>query len=355
VKTKTGPVHGASALTAVVVETYNAELRDGEGFVGDRASNRAFRAILEELRERLREVGEDPLGKTPTAELSKKKLEEVLGEGEPEAAGVIHATIEEFASEFTTVIRRFLKLAGWREVQRIVVGGGLRASRIGELVIGRTAVMLKSAGHKIEIAPIHHHPDEAGLIGSAHLVPPWMLAGHDAILAVDIGGSNLRAGLVELNQKKAKDLSKCAVSELDLWRYADEPSKPNRDQAVARIGKMLKALAKKGRELKLAPFIGIACPGLIAEDGHIERGGQNLPGNWESSRFNLPACVQEMLPRIGDHESMVIMHNDAVVQGLSEIPFIKDVEHWAVLTIGTGLGNAAFTNRAAADAADPAS
>jgi hypothetical protein len=39
------------------------------------------------------------------------------------------------------------------------------------------------------------------------------------------------------------------------------------------------------------------------------------------------------------------MHNDAVVQGLSEIPFMQDVERWGVLTIGTGLGNARFTNR----------
>jgi hypothetical protein len=41
------------------------------------------------------------------------------------------------------------------------------------------------------------------------------------------------------------------------------------------------------------------------------------------------------------------MHNDAVVQGLSEAPFQRDVMRWAVLTIGTGLGNAHFTNRTA--------
>ena len=39
------------------------------------------------------------------------------------------------------------------------------------------------------------------------------------------------------------------------------------------------------------------------------------------------------------------MHNDGVVQGLSEVPFMQDVERWGVLTIGTGLGNARFTNR----------
>lgn len=38
------------------------------------------------------------------------------------------------------------------------------------------------------------------------------------------------------------------------------------------------------------------------------------------------------------------MHNDAVVQGLSELPFMRDVKRWAVLTIGTGLGNASYVN-----------
>jgi predicted NBD/HSP70 family sugar kinase len=341
-------VHGSRELGSVVVETYNAELRDDEGFIGDRASNRAFRAIVDEWRERLRQVGEDPLGDVPTAELSKKKLDKVLAEGDPEAAGVVQGAIEDFAAELTAVIVRFLKLKGWRDTQRIVVGGGLRASRIGELVIGRSSVLLKAGGHKIDLVPIHHHPDEAGLLGAVHLAPAWMFAGHDGILAVDIGGSNLRAGLVQLHRAKNGDLSKCQVDEMELWRYADEKSKPTRDGAVERIGQMLERLVRRAekRDLKLAPFVGLACPGLIAADGRIERGGQNLPGNWESSRFNLPARIRALIPQIRQHDTMVVMHNDAVVQGLSEIPFVEDVQRWGVLTIGTGLGNASFTNRA---------
>jgi hypothetical protein len=34
--------HGAGRLSAVDVDTYNAELRDNEGLIGDRASGRAF-------------------------------------------------------------------------------------------------------------------------------------------------------------------------------------------------------------------------------------------------------------------------------------------------------------------------
>jgi hypothetical protein len=53
----------------------------------------------------------------------------------------------------------------------------------------------------------------------------------------------------------------------------------------------------------------------------------------------------EAIPQIGEHDTAILMHNDGVAQGLSEVPFMQDVEHWGVLTIGTGLGNARFTNR----------
>jgi hypothetical protein len=61
------------------------------------------------------------------------------------------------------------------------------------------------------------------------------------------------------------------------------------------------------------------------------------------SKFNLPALLG--IPEIGDHDTAVLMHNDGVAQGLSEVPFMQDFERWGVLTIGTGLGNARFTNR----------
>jgi len=339
--------HGLARLPSVTLRGYNAELRDGDQFLGDRATNRAFRAILDEWRTRLKKVGKDPLGDTPTSELSKKTLDKILVEGEPEAAGVILSALEEFASELVTIVDRFLKQKAWKDTERIVVGGGLRASRIGELAIGRASVALKANGRNVDLKPIHHHPDEAGLIGAVHLVPAWMFEGHDAILAVDIGGSNIRAGLVKvIVKKKGSVLADGEVAEFELWCYADDEAKPTRDGAVERIAEMLQRLSRRAEkdELKLAPFIGLACPGVIEADGHIERGGQNLPGNWESSRFNLPEQLRELLPKIGKHPTTVIMHNDAVVQGLSELPLIQDVAQWGVLTIGTGLGNAAFAN-----------
>ena len=131
----------------------------------------------------------------------------------------------------------------------------------------------------------------------------------------------------------------------ELWRHADNET--TREIAVKRLVRMLKGLIAKAEDegFKLAPFVGVACPGVIESNGSIKKGAQNLPGNWESSKFNLPASLIEAIPRIGGHETVVVMHNDGVVQGLSEVPFMQDVKRWGVLTIGTGLGNARFTNR----------
>jgi predicted NBD/HSP70 family sugar kinase len=337
--------HGARVLPAVTVDTYNEELRDEEGFVGDRASGRAFRAILDDWRERVSgALGEDPFAETPTHEISKAKLDKALAGADPVAAGLVHTAVEEFARELATVVRRFLRLEGWRGTERIVVGGGLSASHIGELAMGRAQVILAGEGITVELRPIGNHPDEAGLIGAVQLAPSWVLAGHDAIVAADIGGTNLRVGVVELKMKKG-DVSKAAVWKMQHWRHRDE--RPGREDAVARLVEMATGLMERAVEakLKLAPFLGIGCPGLIDEHGMIRNGGQNLPGNWEEDGFKLAATLAGRLPRVDGHEPAVLIHNDAVVQGLSEVPNMSDVSRWGVLTIGTGLGNARFTNR----------
>jgi predicted NBD/HSP70 family sugar kinase len=337
--------HGAEELPSVIVKSYNLEIRDEEGFIGDRASGRAFRALLDEVRAQVSEVTKDPLGNKPSKEIPKKQLDKIMANGDTVAAGIIHGAIEEFATQLAGVVRRYLRQKAWRDTERIVVGGGIRQSRVGELVIGRAAVLLKSERVDVDLIPIRAHPDQAGLIGCAHLAPTWLYKGFDALIAVDIGGSNMRAGIIKLNTKDAPDLSRADVTGLELWRHSND--KPKRDGAVDRLIEMLeRSVAKADKEnLRLAPLIVIGCPGAIAPDGSIRSGARNLPGNWESARFNLPSLIRERIPMIDKHETAVIMHNDAVVQGLSEAPFARDVRHWAVLTIGTGLGNASFENK----------
>jgi predicted NBD/HSP70 family sugar kinase len=337
--------HGATRLPSVDVDSFNIELKDDDGFLGDRASKGAFREILDTLRKPLKKNGDDPLGSKSAEEIGKSGLDEALVGDDIHASALVHGAIEAFAQELAYVTRRFLKTRAWADTERIVVGGGFRQSRVGELAIARTDIILKAEDFEVDLIPIRHHPDEAGLIGCLHLAPSWIFEAHDSILGVDIGGTNIRCGVVETRWKKAPDLSKASVWKSELWRHAND--EPTREGTVKRLVKMLKGLiaAADAEGLKLAPFIGIACPGVINEDGSIEKGAQNLPGNWESSKFNLPASLVEAIPTVGDHDTAVLMHNDGVAQGLSEVPFMQDVERWGVLTIGTGLGNARFTNR----------
>ncbi|GBU16567.1 MULTISPECIES: ROK family protein [Methylobacterium] len=342
-----GIAHGGTELPSVIVDDYNIELSNEEGFIGDRVSKGAFRDLVEDWREKLRQVGDDPLGDVPSREIGKKRLDKHLLSDDPLASGVVFGAIEGFAQELATVARRFLRQKGWKDTQAIVVGGGFSDSRAGHFAIGRAGVILRAGGIDVSLRAIANHPDEAGLIGAAHLAPAWIFNGYDSLLAVDIGGTNIRAGVLVTNRKRAPDLSRTEVWRSDLWRHRDEDPQPSREEAVKRLARMLKGLIRRAERsrLKLAPFIGVGCPGLIESDGSIARGGQNLPGNWESSRFHLPSLLSEAIPEIGGHETMVLMHNDAVVQGLSEIPRMGDYERWGVLTVGTGLGNARFTAR----------
>src|SRR3954470_23467547 len=337
--------HGAGRLPSVEVDSFNLELKDDDGFLGDRASKGAFRKILDTLRKPLKKAGEDPLGSKSAQAIAKSELDEALTGEDVHAAALVHGAIEEFAQELAYVTRRFMKTKGWTDTERIVVGGGFRASRVGALALACSDRIPKAEGFKSDLVPIRYDPDGAGLIGCLHLAPSWIFEAHDSILAVDIGGTNIRCGVVETRFKKAPDLSKASVWESELWRHADD--EPTREAAVKRVVKMLKGLitAAEKEGFKLAPFIGVACPGVIESNGSIKKGAQNLPGNWESSKFNLPAILIEAIPRVGGHDTVVVMHNDGVVQGLSAVPFMQDVKRWGVLTIGTGLGNARFTNR----------
>jgi hypothetical protein len=337
--------HGSTRLPAVEIDSYNLELKDENGFLGDRASKGAFQAILDAWRKPLKKSGDDPFGDKSSESIAKKELDKILVGDDPEAAAVVHSAVEDFAQELAGVVGRFLKLKSWAGTERIIVGGGFRQGRLGELAIARADIILRAGGTKTRLSPIRFHPDEAGLIGCVQLAPPWMLEAQDGILAIDIGGSNIRCGVVEMRLKKAPDMSKACVWKSLLWRHADQDV--SRDGLVERLLDMLKESIEEAESgsIKLAPFVGVACPGLINEDGTIEKGAQNLPGNWESSRFNLPQVIVESIPEIGGHDTTVLVHNDAVVQGLSEVPFMTDCPRWGILTIGTGLGNARFTNR----------
>ena len=49
-------------------------------------------------------------------------------------------------------------------------------------------------------------------------------------------------------------------------------------------------------ELRLPRFFAVGCPGLIDNAGAIQKGAQNLPGDWEDSGFNLAEEIARRLP-----------------------------------------------------------
>ena len=138
-------------VEAVDVDGFNLELKDDEGFLGDRASKGAFRKIFDRWRKPLRKTGEDPFGKEPSDQISKKTLDAILIGDDTEASALVHSAIEDFAQQLAYVTRRFLKTKAWAKTERIMVGGGFRDSRLGELAIARTEIILKSEDFKIDM------------------------------------------------------------------------------------------------------------------------------------------------------------------------------------------------------------
>jgi hypothetical protein len=203
--------HGAARLPSVDVDSFNVELKDDEGFIGDRASKGAFRKILETLRKPLKKNGDDPLGKKAAGDIAKSELDGALVSDDVAAAALVHGAIEEFAQELAYVTGRFLKTKAWADTERIVVGGGFRQSRVGEIAIARTDIILKAEGYKIDLVPIRFDPDDAGLIGCLHLAPSWIFEAYDSILAVDIGGTVGGFPVKIVMSKAANDVREVAL------------------------------------------------------------------------------------------------------------------------------------------------
>ncbi|MDG2525569.1 ROK family protein [Stenotrophomonas sp. HITSZ_GD] len=340
--TPTHPPHGALQAQGLRVDSYNLALvrADGDGFVGDLASQTAFRALLDEARSHQR-TAKDPFGKTPTADVGKRAIDMVLVGGDADAAHLVHMAVEAHAQRLVEVTRCFLAQPEWQDVEAIVLGGGFPESHFGALAIRRADRLLRNARVKVRLRILDRDPDKAALLGWSSLLPEPVRR-HDAFLAVDIGGTNIRCGLVEHRLEKAGEGQKARVLEHMQWRHADDA--PARGEAIARLAGMLNGLNAQARTLgvDLAPFIGIAVPGKIEPDGKISQGAQNLPGDWEMP-FDLPAALGAHLDRIGRRAPQVLLHNDAVVQGLSQRHAMRKHKRWGIFTIGTGLGNASYS------------
>lgn len=337
-------LHAAVHLPGLDIDRYSLPLADpdGDGFLGDRASQTAFRALIDRARAHHLH-GPDPFGRKTSRELSKDQIDLVLVGGGADASHALHLAVEEYARQLCYVVQMFLAQPDWAGVERIVIGGGFPEHEAGSLALRRAICLLEHADTGVELLALRHDADEGGLLGWSPLLPAAAHA-HDAFLAVDVGGTKLRCGIVEHRLRRDPTGGRGRVVESLVWRHASDS--PSREQAVERTAAMLNALTAFARTLglKLAPFVGIACPGTVERDGSLSAGAQNLPGNWQRP-FHLPDALAAHLDRIDGQVPAVVMHNDAVVQGLSELDRMADAGRWAILTIGTGLGNATYTRR----------
>lgn len=336
--------HAAVHLPGLDIDGYSLSVPDpqGDGFIGDRASQTAFRGLVDAAREH-HLTAKDPFGRKPSRALKKEHIDLVLVGGGLDASHAMHLAVEEYARQLCYVVQVFMARPEWRGVERIVIGGGFPEHQTGGLAMRRAIRLLELADTGVGLLPLRHDPDEGGLLGWSPLLPQE-LHGHDAFLAVDIGGTKLRCGIVRHRLRRDPTGGHGQVLESMVWRHKSD--RPNREAAVRRMAAMLNGLAAMARTLglKLAPFVGIACPGTIEPDGSISAGAQNLPGDWERP-FHLPDALAAYLEPVGGRAPAVVMHNDAVVQGLSELDRMHGVRRWGVLTIGTGLGNATYTTR----------
>ncbi|GHA78952.1 ROK family protein [Cognatilysobacter bugurensis] len=337
--------HGSATLRRVSIDTYNSLVRDpGDAeFIGDRASETGFFAIFDRLR-RTERTGRDAFGPRRGPDTDKTLVDHALAGGDPDAAHLVHLAVEEYAQGFADVIAFYLAQPAWQGVERIVIGGGFPDEEFGALAIRRTERILKRRRVQVEFHLLTQDADEGGLVGWVHAVPTPVTRGFDAFLAVDIGGTHVRCGIVEHGLRRAADGAKARVIDRMQWRHGSD--NPSRDELVLRIAGMLNGLAAEARTIgvRLAPCVGIACPGRVEPDGSVPQGTQNLPGDW-APPFLLPRELEARLDAIDGQPPQVLMHNDAVIQGLGELHLMHDVARWAVLTIGTGLGNAVYTNR----------
>ncbi len=184
-----GIAHAAHRLPSVIVDHYNIELKDGDGFIGDGSRRlRSGRCWKRAARPCAPSV---PIPwATRRAAISRSAASttccwpRIPSPLEPYGAPSRPSRRNSPAWFRSSCARR----AGRAPRPSPSAAASATAAR-GCLAIGRAAYLLRAQGLDITLEPIRHHPDEGGLIGAVHLAPAWIFSGYDSLLAVDIGAA----------------------------------------------------------------------------------------------------------------------------------------------------------------------
>ena len=101
--------HGATRLPSVEVDSYNLEIKDEDGFVGDKASRGAFHEMLEKWREPLRKLGADPLGEKSSDQIVEEQARQAPGRRRRRSRRHHSQRHRGVRKDARSVIKRFLK------------------------------------------------------------------------------------------------------------------------------------------------------------------------------------------------------------------------------------------------------
>lgn len=144
-------------------------------------------------------------------------------------------------------------------------------------------------------------------------------------IGVDLGGTNVKAGLVHATQG--------LIFQHSEPTYAHEGLQPTLD----RIGEAAKRVLEQLPEGAVAQGMGIGAPGMISLDRRSVSYPPNLPG-WEHVGLS-----EELQSRTG---LPCLVENDANMMALGSARFGAGApfHHFVMLTLGTGVGGGIIIN-----------
>jgi glucokinase len=144
-----------------------------------------------------------------------------------------------------------------------------------------------------------------------------------ATLGVDLGGTNLRAGLVD------------SSGELLAWGMAPTRHQRSPEQFVADLEALYRSLLERVETTLTVTGLGLAVPGPLNPDKGTINGAVNLPG-WN----NIP-LIQLVEEALGLRTTLV---NDgsAFVLGEVTVGALRSSDNALGLTLGTGVGGGLF-------------
>jgi glucokinase len=151
-----------------------------------------------------------------------------------------------------------------------------------------------------------------------------MLKSQKYAIGIDLGGTNIKVGIVSREGRIIKKASLPTLAE------------KGQDKVISQIKKGIKEILSHNK-LKIQG-IGIGSPGIVSTKKGTVENPPNLPG-WE--KVNLKKIIKK------EFNIHVILENDANAAAIGEMIFgaAKKIDSFVMVTLGTGVGGGIIINR----------